>query len=169
MPLQRGSVVLVDTNVLIEAHRKRCWNAIAQAFDLHTVEKVVEETQTGAQNRRVVEHIDLVILRQTLKHVASITQHDRASFKLKYGVVGLDPGEQDLWVYADSIPDVWFLNSPDVSSIRFAHQSGNLDRLVSLGEMMSLLGQQPAQPLASHFLASWLSQKRLDLRNGILV
>ncbi len=40
---EKGQIVLVDTNVILEAHRVSCWNTLASHFRLATV----EETQTG--------------------------------------------------------------------------------------------------------------------------
>lgn len=35
-------VVFVDTNVIIEAHRTGCWEALVGSYDVHTVETVAE-------------------------------------------------------------------------------------------------------------------------------
>ena len=45
----RGTAVLVDTNVMIEAHRTRAWPALAGGYSVETVEDCVTETQTGFQ------------------------------------------------------------------------------------------------------------------------
>ena len=42
-----GAVVLVDTNVIIEAHRTAAWAALVGAYGVETVEDCVTETQTG--------------------------------------------------------------------------------------------------------------------------
>lgn len=39
-----GAVVLVDANVVIEAHRAGAWAALAGAYDMATVEEGVTET-----------------------------------------------------------------------------------------------------------------------------
>ncbi len=39
--------VFFDTNVIIEAFRVDCWNAICGTFVVETVEKCVEETLSG--------------------------------------------------------------------------------------------------------------------------
>ena len=44
--------VLVDTNVIIECHRAGAWAALAGGYAVETVEKCVEETQTGFQRRQ---------------------------------------------------------------------------------------------------------------------
>lgn len=43
---EKDQIVLVDTNVILEAHRVSCWNTLASYFKLATVETVVEETQS---------------------------------------------------------------------------------------------------------------------------
>jgi hypothetical protein len=40
----KDDVFLIDTNVIIEAYRVSCWNALAGRFKLVTVETVIEET-----------------------------------------------------------------------------------------------------------------------------
>jgi hypothetical protein len=139
--LLRGQTVLVDTNVLIEAHRTGCLAALSNHFALHTVEKVLEETQTGAQNRMPEQTIALASLKYQLRHVAIITDVQRAEFALSNPGVELDPGERDLIIYAQSLcqQNIWFLNSPDVASVRYAHHRNWLDRLVSLEAMNALI------------------------------
>ena len=54
-----GAVVLVDTNVIIEAHRTGTWAALAGAYAVETVEDCVTETQTGYQRRARERWIEL--------------------------------------------------------------------------------------------------------------
>ena len=44
--------VLVDTNVILEAHRTGTWRALTGGYRVETVEECVTETQTGFQRRR---------------------------------------------------------------------------------------------------------------------
>lgn len=39
--------ILVDTNIIIEAVRTGCWNALRGRYDLVTVEKCREEARSG--------------------------------------------------------------------------------------------------------------------------
>ena len=48
--MTRGDMVL-DTNVIIEAHRTKCWGAVVNAFKVETVEKCCEEAATGDKRR----------------------------------------------------------------------------------------------------------------------
>lgn len=72
MEFQPRQIVLVDTNVILEAHQTGCWVPLAEYFALHTVAKVVKETQTGYQNRDPEHWIDEAVLRGQLAHVESI-------------------------------------------------------------------------------------------------
>ncbi len=51
MVRHRGTV-LVDTNVILEAHRTGTWRALTGGYRVETVEECVTETQTGFQLRR---------------------------------------------------------------------------------------------------------------------
>lgn len=164
MALKPGEIVLLDTNVIIEIHRVGCLNSLASYFRLHTVEKVVEETQTGFQNRRPEQTIDLASLLSSLANVGSVTDEQRAEFNLTYGHPPLDAGERDLLVYADSIGGgLWLLNSPDMAAIRFAHGRGWIDRLVSLEAMTSHLRVRLKESLKENYTESWLSTRRTML------
>ncbi len=158
----RRQIVLVDTNVIIEAHRTRCFTQLAQYFELHTVETVVVETQTGHQNRRPEETIDYALLRSQLRHVEDVTDLARIEFALAYPDAILDDGERDLLIYAGTLPakDVWFLNSPDKAAIRFGHQRRWLDRFVSLEAMVNHLKLRPIDALKGNYTERWLSEQR---------
>jgi hypothetical protein len=158
-------IVLVDTNVIIEAHRTRCFAQLANYFALHTVEKIVEETQTGHQNRRPEENIDYAALRSRLKHVETVTDVQRAAFAIAHPNVALDPGERDLIIYAESFDakNVWLLNSPDMAAVRYSYQRGWIDRLVSLETMNAHIKARPAETFRDNYTERWLSQKRIGL------
>lgn len=165
--LEAGQIVLVDTNVIIEAHETRCWTALANFFACHAVEKVVEETQTGFQRRSPDRNIDVRALRHSLAHVATVSDEDRAAFNLRHGHPPLDAGERDLLVYAEQLADeVWLLNSPDMAVVRFANQVGWLDRLVSLEAMTRRLNLRPRRALARNYSEPWLSERKVRLRLG---
>jgi hypothetical protein len=36
--MTRGDIVLMDTNVIIESYRTRCWGALVNTFKVETVE-----------------------------------------------------------------------------------------------------------------------------------
>jgi hypothetical protein len=168
----KSQIVLVDTNVILEAHRVGCWIALSQYFALQTVEKVVEETQTGFQNRSPEQNISEPALRKQLKSIESITELQRAEFAATHFNSVLDDGERDLVIYAGLLTqnhpkiNIWFLNSPDIATIRHAHRRAWLDHLVSLEEMCQHLKLKAKPPLRNNYTRSWLSGQKLQFING---
>lgn len=167
MEFQSQQIVLVDTNVILEAHQTGCWVPLAKYFALHTVDKVVEETQTGYQNREPEHWIDEAVLRGQLAHVESITEVQRVTFNVTHGHPALDAGERDLLIYAETMTSpVWLLNSPDMAAVRFAHRLGWIDRLVSLGAMNAHRKTRLSRGLRDNYTERWLSRKRTGLLLG---
>jgi hypothetical protein len=168
----KNQIVLVDTNVILEAHRVGCWVALSQYFALHTVEKVVEETQTGYQNRAPEQTISEATLRKQLRYVESVTDTQRAEFSINYADAVLDDGERDLVIYAGLLTQakpavqVWFLNSPDIATIRYASRRQWLDHLISLEEMSKHLKQKSKLALRSNYTGSWLSNQKVQFITG---
>ncbi|MDH0337605.1 hypothetical protein [Metapseudomonas otitidis] len=162
----KGQIVLVDTNVVLEAHRVNCWNTLANYFKLATVETVLQETQTGFQNRDPEQTIQLGTLRGSFHHVEDIKDIDRAQFALENPSVALDPGERDLVIYAKSIDPktVWFLNSPDMAAVRYCHKCKWIDRVVSLEAMNRHIQAHTTTTLRENFTENWLSVRRTRLK-----
>jgi len=161
MTFRSGDVVLVDTNVIIEGYRTGCWKQLAQFFKLHTVEKVIEETQTGFQNRDREQNIDQVTLIMSLAKVAPISEEQRATFNIKHNHPVLDAGERDLLIYAETLSGAaWLLNTPDVAAVRFAANRDWMDRLVSLEAMIARLKCRLKENLARNYTEKWLSEKK---------
>ena len=165
MTFRPNQRVIVDTNVIIEAHRTGCWNTIAGYFAIETVEKVIEETQTGAQNRAPETLIDEAKLRASIRHIANITDEMRAKFHQTFPQALLDPGERDLLIYAGTLSagEAWLLNSPDMAAIRHAHSRGWLDRLVSLEALNGRLKGKLGATLRDNYSEQWLSVRRTRL------
>lgn len=166
MDFKKGQVVLVDTNVIIEAHRVKCWKALADYFSLETVEKCVEETQTGAQNRSPEENIDQAGLKKSLRAIHPVSQLERMEFSLR-NAVPLDPGERDLLAHAASRTDAWILSSPDKAAMRAASVEGWLDRLVSLEALCIDLRIRLASDLKRNYTTEWHSTEAVKLRLGL--
>jgi hypothetical protein len=167
MAFRKNDIVLVDTNVILEAHRTGCWTQIALYFALHTVAKVVEETQTGYQNRAREEWIDEAGLRGAFGHIADITEEQRVAFNISHSHPSLDPGEKDLLIYAEAMQSpAWLLNSPDMAAVRFAHACGWIDRLVSLEAMTAHLKVRLKEALRMNYTERWLSAKKTGLLLG---
>lgn len=165
---QRGQLVLVDTNVIIEAHAANCLSQIADSFRLCTVETVIEETQRGRQRRRLEQHIDEAALREKMALIGTVTDEQRFNFTLVHQPAGLDAGELDLLVWATALEDAWLLNSPDMAVLRFAHQVGWLDRLVSLEAMTKAVNARLRQGLRENYGERWLSSNRTQFAMGLL-
>ena len=110
----------MDTNVILETHRVGCWRPMATEFSLITVEKVIEETQTGHQNRSTDQIIDETALRDSFDHVAASSLEQRAAIDIGFPDHGLDDGEYHLVAEAATISDepAWFLKSPGFSELR---------------------------------------------------
>lgn len=167
MSFQQGQILLLDANVIIEAHRTGCWAAIARYFALHTVEKVIEETQTGYQNRDPETLINEASLRSAFTYVADVDDTQRVSFNLAYQHPALDDGERDLSVYALTLTEpVWWINGPDIALLRFAHRAKWIDRLVSLESMVANTKARLRHDLRENYTERWLSVKRTNLLLG---
>lgn len=162
----KDDIVLIDTNVIIEAHRVGCWNALAGRFKLVTVEKVIEETQTGYQNRSPGHSISAAALRSSFHHIEDITDLERAEFLLNYTDIHMDAGERDLAIYALKLPaqPIWYLNSPDRASVNFASTQNWLDRMVSLEQMAGFVGVRPKISYAMNYTTLWLNQAKVEYR-----
>lgn len=164
---QPGSLILVDTNTIIEAHRTRSWAALSQRYRLETVQECFAETQTGAQGRRAQANIDRVTLRASLQAVHVVPDVDILAVDILEGAI-LDDGEKELWAHAIKRPDEWFLCGPDQASMRFGFDNRMRQRLVSLEEMLAAIGHRTAIPLATQYQKRWLDNLLSDWALGIL-
>jgi hypothetical protein len=165
----KNDIVLIDTNVIIEAHRLNCWNPLAEYFNLHTVEKVIEETQTGYQNRKPEQLIDPNALRDSFGHIQTISELQVIKFDMANISQPLDAGEKQLIIYAHTIQKkVWFLNSPDIAAVKYACKHGWGDSLISLEAMTKHLSCRLKVNLERNYTEGWLSQKKLQFNTGVL-
>lgn len=168
MAVRRGDFILVDTNVIIEAHRVNCWPAMASQFKLITVEKVIEETQTGHQNRSPEQNVHEAELRAGFHQIRTVSRRQLAKIDLDYLGHGLDDGEHHLMALASSLEDVaWLLNSPDKGTIRFCSRAGWLDRLISLEAMADTLGLPHGRRLRGNHTEGWLRRQVNQFRFGL--
>lgn len=143
-------IVLVDTNVILEAHSKRCWAALCGGHQVETVEKCVEETQTGFQQRRPEQNIDERQLRASLANVHPVDELALAEVLLMGGGV-LHAGERHLWAHALTRQDAWVLCGPDTASLRFGHEARMRDRIVTLEGLLADIGFRPPVPIQPQF------------------
>ena len=147
--------VLVDTNVILEAHRTGTWRALAGGYRVETVEECVTETQTGFQLRRTEWQIDGVELRNRLSTVHAVKDLDRARLAVRVGNIALDEGEASLWAYALSRTDDWILCGPDKACLRCGVRLGFRERLVSMQELLDAVGNRPGIALHEAYTKKW--------------
>lgn len=151
-----GKLVLVDTMVIIEAHRTGSWRALASRYAIETVETCFAETQTGAQKRRPEQRIDPAQLRASLAAVHPVTDAERASLYVRdYAASNLDAGERDLWAHAATRSDAWVMSGPDTASLRFGVRLGLRDRLIALETLLNDIGHRPREPLRRNYTRAW--------------
>ena len=105
-----GVVVLVDTNVIIEAHRTAAWAALVGAYGVETVEDCVTETQTGYQQRLREQWIDVAVLRDSLAAAYEVADRERAELAVRVGSIALDHREESLWALALGRSGAWFFS-----------------------------------------------------------
>ena len=153
----RRRVLLIDTNIIIEAVRTGCWNGIRGHYELVTVEKCREEAQSGigrAPGYIEVEdhHLD------TGLEIVSVTDYDRAQLSVACEYAdALDEGERDLWAHANSREGDWEAVCADQAAVRVAMQLDWGDRLVSLEELVLSAGIKPKPQLKAHYTRNKLS------------
>ena len=161
--VDRGTAVLVDTNVIIESHRVGAWKALAGGYRVETVDDCVTETQTGFQWRRREESIAVAELRGTLAAEHAVGDGDRAELVVRIAGIALDRGEESLWAHALGRDDVWCLCGPDRASLRCGVVLGLRDRLVSLQALLEGVGHRPRKALKYHYTRKWQEQALAEL------
>ena len=154
----RGTPVLVDTNVIIEAHRTRTWRALVGGYGVETVDDCVTETQTGFQRRRSEEAIDRDQLVESLANVHAVSDLDRANLAVRVDGIALDLGEWSLWAHARGREEPWVLCGPDKASLRCGVRLGFRDRLVSLQGLLHGVGHRPKVALKRQYTTKWLDR-----------
>ena len=154
MVRHRG-IVLVDTNVIFEAHRVGSWRALTGGYLVETVEECVTETQTGFQLRRREEQIDQGELRERLGAVHAVDRLARAGLAVRIGSLALDEGEACLWAHALTRSDDWILCGPDRASLRCGVRLGFRERLVSLERLLGDVGYRPGLALGTAYSREW--------------
>ena len=132
--MQRGQVVLVDTNIIIEAVRTGCWNALTVHFKMETVEKCCEEARTGEAHRPGYVKVDEGALRSRL------TAHAVSGVMLfelgqRYPDADrLDAGERHLWAHALDRNDEWVAACSDRAAVNVAVKRSG-ERSVCVGAL----------------------------------
>ena len=153
-----GAVVLVDTNVIIEAHRSGTWAALVGAYRVETVEDCVTETQTGYERRPREQWIDVGELKASLGGVHEVTDRERAELAVRVSGIALDRGEESLWAHALGRAGTWLLCGPDRASLRVGIRLEVRDRFVSMEELLDDAGHRPQRSLRSAYTRKWLNR-----------
>lgn len=166
-----ADIVLIDTNVIIEAHRLGCWSHLADSFELHTVTRVLEETQDG-YNNRAGNPIPYFPLKSSFHHVedVSVVQVLRCSIaNPDCNIMSLDDGERDLIVYASSLDqNCWLLCSPDKAALKTLNALNQLDAAISLESMLNVTSLRIADKLKTNFTEKWHMTTKTSIKMGML-
>ena len=159
--MQRGQVVLVDTNIIIEAVRTGCWNALIVHFNVETVEKCCEEARTGQAHRPGYVVVGESALRTRLK-VHRVAETMLIELGQRYSDADrLDAGERHLWAHALDRNDEWLAVCGDRAAVNAAVRLGWEDRLVSLEGLVNAAGARSAlKHLKDQFSSARLSEWR---------
>ncbi len=161
--MQPGQAVLVDTNIIIEAVRIKCWSTVTGHFRIETVEKCCEEARTGDLHRPGYVQVSekdlqtrLVTYPVSKIELASLALRDLESFRL-------DDGERHLWSHALGRTDEWLACCCDHAAVNSAIRLGWVDRLVSLEELIvAARGKRAAGALKDQFRTVRLSAWRTE-------
>ena len=159
--MQRGQVLLVDTNIIIEAFRTRCWKALCGHFSVETVETCWQEALAGDPLRPNYVTVNAKELNAGLKARHKVSDLERIQLSLQLPAAGtLDAGERDLLAHGMTRSDAWIASCADRAGVRAALALGWDQRVVSLEKLAKAVGQRPS--LARHYSEHWLSQVRTD-------
>jgi hypothetical protein len=167
---RQDTVVLVDTNVVMEAIRTRCWNALTGGLYVETVEECRDEALRGDRGRPgylPVSEQDLARVRT----VHPVTALERATFGMAYqDARNMDRGERDLFAHAFARAargdSVWIVSSADRACVRAAVALGWHERMCSLGALAAAVGAHPAPALLDQYGERWLSRVRMGYLLG---
>ena len=141
--MDQGQIVLVDTNVIIEAFRTRCWKALTAYYRLETVEKCCEEALTGDRRRPGYVEVDAGVLKEKLI-IHRVESLERAALVLACpDADALDAGERHLFAHAHGRKDAWITTCADRAAVRIALTLGWKERICSLEMLCKPAGAKP--------------------------
>lgn len=166
--------VLVDSCVIIEAHRTKVWKALTSHFDVETVECCVVECCTGDIFVPGRVPMDSATLRSELADIHNVDEIMRVALHLDHqDLPALDPGEEHLlaWLHANPGQElITVLSTADRAAIRGSFVMNLLDQVRSLEDLakQARVGRNQLGKLQGHFHETWLSQLRMQLRSGVI-
>jgi hypothetical protein len=166
----KDTVVLVDTNVVMEAVRTRCWNAVTGGLSIETVEECRDEAQRGDRGRPGYLPVSTDDLSR-IRAVHAVTAVERAAFAMAYeDARNMDRGERDLFAHAYGRvargDAVWVVCSADKACVRAAVALGWHERMHCLAALAAAVGANPNPPLLEQYGERWLSQARTKFLLG---
>jgi hypothetical protein len=150
-------VILLDTNIIIEAVRTGCWNGLRGHYGLVTVGKCREEAQSGIARTPGYVVVEDHHLSSGIEIVAVTDLHRALLATSCADAAVLDDGERDLWAHAYSRGDDWEATCADQAAVRVAVKLGWGDRLASLEELIWSAGIRPKTRLKQHYTKRMLS------------
>ena len=160
----KGDIVLVDTNVIIEAHRAKCWRAIINFFRVETVEKCCEEAATGDKRRADYVAVDVEEMKKAVA-VHAVSLMELAEIETRLAEPDrIDMGEKHLLAHAIAKPGAWYLSASDRAAVKAGNELRLLDRFVSLEALARAVGI--STPLKRHFTEDWLRALRTEILLG---
>ena len=150
-------VVYLDTCVIIEAHRVKCWKQLAAQNELHTVRECYDELAGG--NPRDPDYIAVdqrqIALDMAIHDCAPRQRIAAATRAATFG--GLDAGEMGLLAWcADQDPQAMIITTGDRAAIVAACELGLRNNLQSLEEIAK--GMRPRSTLQRHFCRKWFEE-----------
>ena len=162
--IRPGESVLLDTTAILEAHRQGVWSNLVAGFRLVTVEKCIEEVDTGNLVGGERLEIDTGRLRReiTVCRVDDATM-TAAVLSSEGKLQILHAGEKELLAYATSVIEVLYISSQDRACVRVGAKMDLLDRFVSLEEMAEAVGRKSLS-LPRQYTKRWLSDVRTACR-----
>lgn len=148
--------------IVIEAVDTGCWNAIAGAREIVTVEECAEELRRGDSSMSgYVPVCDEDIARATVRPLPTAAD---ATFRLQYpDAYRLDAGERDLLALAYMLAGDFALCSCDKAAVTAAHTLGWLDQVVSLEALAANVGVRPRRPFRRQYTVKQLDIWRTSL------
>jgi hypothetical protein len=163
---RRDTVVLADTNVVLEAVRTKCWNAISGGLRMETVEECRDEALRGDRGRPGYLPVEPEDLART-RTVHPVSALERVTFAMAYpDAQNMDAGERDLFAHAYTRASrgdlVWVVCSADRACVRAAVALGWHERMHSLEAVAAAAGANPRPPLLAHYTERWLSKVRTE-------
>ena len=164
--MDRDQIVLVDTNVIIEAHRVRSWDAVTGWFSVETVDECAVEAGSGDSRKCGYVFVDVKQLRKKIMVHKVERKIVLAAELTNERFSELDPGEKELLAFAIQYEKAWLLCSPDRACMGLMHELSFLNRLVSLETMQRKAGLN--KQLRENFTEKWLKKRRTEFIIGQL-